>query len=286
LGAVTSEDSKEMTAKLLKKLEIRGKDLSKLQKISADELLAAAMGVNAAKGPVGRPGIIDYRHTALLQSWAPVAGNAAIPDQPFNPRSPECSANVPLIVCTTLNEFTNGVDNPDCFKMTQDELKVKVAAAWPDRVDKILQAYRNKFPGANNFELWSVIAANSPRAMSIQQARLKAEQKAAPAYCCRFDWQSPVLDGRPMAQHGMDLAFVFDNTGKFENMTGDGPDARALATRMSQAWIHFARAGDPNHAGIPRWKPFDPSTNGTMIFDNECTYGEHIDDECLMATGE
>lgn len=142
LGAVRPEDSQEMTQKLLKKLDISGKDLTKLQQIPADQLLEAAMGVNSMSGPVGRPGIIDFRHTGLLQSWAPVAGNAAIPDQPFNPRAPECSAKVPLLVGTTLNEFTNGVDNPDCFKMTEEELKAKVQTAWPGKVDAILQAYR------------------------------------------------------------------------------------------------------------------------------------------------
>jgi para-nitrobenzyl esterase len=282
LGAVTQERSHEMTEKLLKKLEITGTDLSKLQRISADQLLEAGSNWEISSIPPSE--IVDWRHSALLNGWAPVAGNAAIPDQPFNPKAPECSANVPMIVCTTLNEFVNGVDQPDCFKMTEEELKAKVQKAWPDKVESILQTYRKHLPGANNFQLWSVIAASSSRAMSTLQCRLKAEQKAAPAYCCRFDWQSPVLDGRPMAQHGMDLAFVFDNTAKFENMTGDGPEARALAARMSEAWLHFARAGDPNHPGIPHWKPFEPATNGTMLFDNECMFREHLDDECLKIT--
>jgi para-nitrobenzyl esterase len=69
-------------------------------------------------------------------------------------------------------------------------------------------------------------------------------------------------------------------------MTGNGPKARALAARMSEAWIHFARTGDPNHPGIPHWKPFDPSTNGTMVFDNECTFREHMDDECQRLTSD
>ena len=284
LGAVTPEHSISMTEKLLKKLSLSGSEVDKLQKIPADQLLEAASRLESM--PISTTGLVDFRQPALLNGWAPVAGNAALPDQPFNPKAPEVSIAVPLIVGTTLNEFINGVDQPDCFKMTEDELKSKVRKAWPDRVDAILRAYRKNLPGANNFELWSVIGANSARAMSIQQARLKTEQKAAPAYCFRFDWHTPVLDGRPLAQHGSDMAFVFDNTEKFENMTGNGPAARALAARMSEAWIHFARTGDPNHPGIPHWKPFDPSTKGTMVFDNECIFHEHLDDECLRVTAD
>jgi para-nitrobenzyl esterase len=51
-------------------------------------------------------------------------------------------------------------------------------------------------------------------------------------------------------------------------MTGGGADARALAAIMSEAWIHFARTGDPNHAGMPKWPAFSTSTSPTMIFDN------------------
>ena len=284
LGAVTPQQSISMTEKLLKKLGLGAADVDKLHQIPADQLLEVASQLESM--PISKTGLVDYRHPALLNGWAPVAGNAALPEQPFNPKAPEVSAGVPLIVGTTLNEFINGVDRPDCFKMTVDELKSKVRNVWPDRVDAILQAYRKNLPGANNFQLWSVIGANSARAMSIQQARLKAEQNAAPAYCFRFDWQTPVLDGRPLAQHGSDMAFVFDNTAKFENMTGNGPVARVLAARMSEAWIRFASTGNPDHSGIPHWKPFDPSTNGTMVFDNECAFREHLDDECLKVTSE
>jgi carboxylesterase type B len=53
---------------------------------------------------------------------------------------------------------------------------------------------------------------------------------------------------------------------------------------MSRAWIRFATSRDPNHSGIPTWKPFDPFTQGTMVWDNECSFREHVDDECIKVT--
>ena len=39
---------------------------------------------------------------------------------------------------------------------------------------------------------------------------------------------------------------------------------------MSNAWVAFARGGDPNHAGLPRWEPFTPQQRATMMINNEC----------------
>ena len=39
---------------------------------------------------------------------------------------------------------------------------------------------------------------------------------------------------------------------------------------MSQAWIDFAKKGDPNHAGLPRWSPVSSDKAPTMIFDEVC----------------
>jgi para-nitrobenzyl esterase len=77
-----------------------------------------------------------------------------------------------------------------------------------------------------------------------------------------------VFDGRPQAFHCAELPFVFFNTDRCATMTGGGPDARALAGKIADAWIQFARTGDPNHSGIPYWAKFAAKTVPTMMFDN------------------
>jgi para-nitrobenzyl esterase len=39
---------------------------------------------------------------------------------------------------------------------------------------------------------------------------------------------------------------------------------------MSDAWINFARKGDPNHAGLPKWPAFTAKEGTLMVFDNKC----------------
>ena len=284
LRAATVESSNNLAERLLKQLDLTGANIDKLQEIPFEQLEKASVEAGRMRPPAS--GIIDFRRSDLTRGWSPVAGNAALPDQPFDPKAPNISATVPMLVGNTLNEFINGINKPDAFKMTQDELENNVRKAYGDKTARILEVFGSGYANANNFQLWSVIGASSVRGMSVEQSRRKAALQAAPVYCYRFDWQTPVLDGRPMAFHCSELAFVFDNTERCQNMTGNGPSARTLATRMSDAWIHFARSGNPNHAGIPHWKPFDPATSGTMVFDDECAFREHLDDDAQKVMSE
>jgi para-nitrobenzyl esterase len=41
-----------------------------------------------------------------------------------------------------------------------------------------------------------------------------------------------------------------------------------LAKKMATAWANFARTGNPSQPGLT-WQPSDPTTNKTMVWDNE-----------------
>jgi para-nitrobenzyl esterase len=278
LTTATVESSNATADKFLKQLKLSGADVDKLQQMPFEALQKAASEVAAMRIPAS--GVIDFRRISRSLGWSPVAGSPSMPTQPFDPGAPEMSASVPMIVGNTINEFVNGINKPDAFKMTQEELATNIRNIYKEKADDVLSTYRKSLPNANNFQLWSAIATGGVRAMALEQVRRKTAQHAAPAYLYRFDWQTPILDGRPMAFHCSELAFVFDNAARCENMTGNSAAAHALAEKMNEAWVHFATNGDPNHSGIPRWKPFDPATNGSMVFDNECAFHEHLDDDC------
>ena len=54
----------------------------------------------------------------------------------------------------------------------------------------------------------------------------------------------------------------------FRPFAGKGPEARALAERMQDAWIAFARTGNPNTPKLPRWPAFNAADRPTMVFNN------------------
>jgi para-nitrobenzyl esterase len=62
---------------------------------------------------------------------------------------------------------------------------------------------------------------------------------------------------------------VFDNVDDLA-ITGGRPDKYELVESVSEAWAAFARTGDPNHPGIPKWQPYTSDNRATMLFDVPC----------------
>jgi len=38
---------------------------------------------------------------------------------------------------------------------------------------------------------------------------------------------------------------------------------------MRQAWVAFARSGNPNHEGLVKWPAYDVASRATMFFDRD-----------------
>jgi len=66
--------------------------------------------------------------------------------------------------------------------------------------------------------------------------------------------------------HTAEIRFVFRNA---SDRPGAMPGAAKVEDAMSDAWIAFARHGNPSHAGIPAWPKYDVQSRPTMVFDVE-----------------
>ena len=273
--------SHDTAVAVLAELGVTSPNFDRLQTISPDELLNA--GITAlTKANRSTPAInAGPRRGDLLPriGFAPYVDGNVIPRNPFDPDAPPISAQVPILIGSVLNEFVTGFEKPDCFSMTKDELLSKLGKVYDsENAGKLVDAFQQGHPGANPYQLWSIIsAATTMRANSVTLAQRKAASGQAPAYMFWFQWQTPILDGRPMAFHCSDLAFFFNNMDKCEMQTGNGPEARHLAEQMSDSWIAFARTGNPNHKEIPQWNPVTPHGSETMIFDSRTTFNSDPD---------
>ena len=257
---VSTTESATITARrLLKELGVGEGDVDKLRQVPADRLLAASGAAAARAASEGGTG------------FRPVIG-PDIPNHPFDPIGPEMSASVPVMIGSNLHEVTLFVANDrELFELDDSGLVERTRGIYGEDAEEVLDTYRAAYADLGASDLYFVLASDGTRFRSIELAEAKIKRGGAPTYMYRFDWLSPAWDGRFRAAHAFEIPFVFGNAQLSDEVTGGGPDAVALAAKMRDAWIAFARNGDPGHAELPAWPAYDTKTRATLLFNDVCT---------------
>jgi para-nitrobenzyl esterase len=258
--------AQQMAERLLSKLGIPGNGISRLQTIPLERIMRAYFAVFRETGGYGVLGI--------LQGFAPVVDRVILPQHPFAPVAPSVSAGVPLLIGTTRTEMTLNtlVDDPTADRMDEQGLGARLTGLLGHDTERVITAYRNHHLAASPWELYALITADWPtRLYSIWMAQAKARVQRAPVYMYRTDWRTPVANGRLLSPHAIDLSWVLDDTPFSSSFDGGGPEVERLARQMSDAWVAFARSGNPNSPALPQWPSYRPEAGrATLLFDNTC----------------
>jgi para-nitrobenzyl esterase len=186
---------------------------------------------------------------------------------PCAPLGAVTTGDVALLLGTNLDEWR-------LFALTDGKLRAmddagllrRLARVPPAVVDdaesfaaRAVETYRSARSGTLPIDapsLW--IAMQTDRVFRIPALRL-AEQQRACVHSYLFDWPSPALDGALGSCHGIELPFVFGtlHDPRAAQLVGSGPAADRLALEMQDAWLAFARCGDPG------WPAYDTAKRVT-----------------------
>jgi para-nitrobenzyl esterase len=202
--------------------------------------------------------------------FGPVLDERTLSRHPFYPDAPAQSAAIPMIIGNTHDEtraFLGG--DPTNFTVDWAGLPAKLTQANM-RVDidptTVIAEYRRLYPA---YSASDVLFAATTAARSWRAAIIEAEERAkagTPAWAYQVDWVSPREGGKFGAPHMADIPLAFDNVAA-PGSNAIGPTAQPMADAMSEAFLAFARTGDPNCKAIPRWEPYDLPRRQTMVFD-------------------
>ena len=217
---------------------------------------------------------------SFIFGWAPTVDGNVLPAQPFDPQAPEQSKDIPVMLGTTIHEFSMSTYVPQLREISKEgAVEYLKATKFGDRIDEFVTIFEKTYPDYQPKDLFDTDIIFRPS--TIAQADVKVAQQGAPVYMYMFAWESPVLDGILRSTHCMEIPFVFNNADLHASMTGGGEEAIALADKMSQAWINFARTGNPNAEGLPQWPAYNPEEGAMMIFDNKCEIKYNHDKELM-----
>lgn len=277
-GAFRSEmlsksTTQAITAEVMKALNLAPNQADSLQKIPFPVLANAgkkalqvvSAQLKAAGKPVGGFGL----------SWGPSLDGDVLPYQMSAKEALALSKDVPLLIGTVKNEFAP-FSNMANANATAAEVEAIIQKTYGAKAEAYKAAVKKAYPNDTRpSDLLDVDRMFRPGA--VEQANGKSAIGGAPVFMYLFTWQSPVADGKYKAIHCVELPFCFNNIARSEEMTGGGKDAYILADKMSQAWINFAKVGNPNHQGLPVWPTYNATNTATMHLDTTCVVKPQLD---------
>jgi para-nitrobenzyl esterase len=262
LRLTTREDAVKQTRLLLAELGLKAGQVRDLQAVPMERLLAADAAVQK-QTTLREPG---------MTASTPMIDGKVIPGHPWDPNGPVLSSTIPLLIGYAHTEETL-YDRPTPEKLALDEAGLRERVSKRLGVDPtpVIGAFRKTNPGASPWDLWILIATEHPRGTySRELAKRKADQRGAPVFAYRYDWETPEGGGHMRSPHTIEIQFVFNNIKIAGPLISKMPEAHALADKTSAAWVSFARTGDPNTPKLPRWPAYSAASRDTMLFNNEC----------------
>jgi para-nitrobenzyl esterase len=218
--------------------------LRKLREIPANEILKAWKN---------DPGL---HFDAIVDGWV-------VPKQPAQIFAEEKQLHIPILVGSNADEATVFGHNDlktisdykqhlqqDTGQYWQGEFQLYQVSSDADVPTRWLQLESDEFACG---------------AYSIAQAMTKAGEKS---YLYYFTYVDPGKRSRLGAHHGEELFFLSDSfPAGWEHTNEDKP----LGELFRGYWAEFAKTGDPNFAGAPRWPAF--ASNSAVYFE----IGAHVD---------
>lgn len=222
--------------------------LAKLRALKVEEIVDGGQETNGQGGPRIYSGpILDGKLVVETAETAYKAGR---------------QAHVPLLIGNNSAEIGGGFVNQtrskeELFSWFGD-LKDEAKAAYDPYGDKEFAEIQTRF---NTDKVWA------------EPARFAAKSFAAvgdPAYIFLFSYVPSSMKQRMKygPGHGTDISFAFGNPG----IGGFGPppppptpEDKEVARIMNAYWVNYAKTGDPNGEGLPRWNLYN--TNNNEILD-------------------
>jgi para-nitrobenzyl esterase len=190
--------------------------------------------------------------------FQPAIDGSILSERPIDAIRSGSAAGIPVLSGTTREEwklFTAA--NPRLRMMSTSGFTERVQRLAGEATPEMLAAYSDGSP----FERFNAVMTD--KVFTVPASRLLEAQNAfAPAFGYRFDWRSPLLGGIMGSCHALELGFVFGTyrerlAGAF---FGTGREADALSVAMVDAWVAFARNGDPG------WQRYDAASRAMTIF--------------------
>jgi para-nitrobenzyl esterase len=269
---ITQEQADRIAQLTVQRLGLTAATLNQIKTVDYPTLLAAGVYALAEAG---------RQYGISFSGW-----NVTIDEQTLLSAHPDFAKAIPFIQGTVFSEAANNNLNliaQGVYKneWTSAETGQYLARRFGGDAAAIKTEFTRLFPEKKPQDAYFYDIGR--RGPTLDYLAEKGQASSAPVYNYLFTFEAPV-NGGVLPFHCSELLYVFHNVDLREitRATGGTVDVYKMQDVMAQAWVNFARTGNPSQPGL-QWRPFDPATKtGTMIFDKTSRFAP-LDDANLRS---
>ncbi len=249
--------------RVLSRLRVQPGDAAAIRALTPAQLLTGAL-LDDGKTP----------DPELGMAYQPVVDGTFVPRTAFEMVADGNASGVAVMVGTTLDEWKLfSVMDPGLPKLDRTGLGARMSRRLTaPAADALIETYEKaraqRGESVTPAELFTAIETDRIfRIPGVRLAQVHGRHDSR-VYSYLFTWPSPAMGGALGSCHALELGFVF-GTNHIPGMpafAGTGPAAEKLAMQMQDAWLAFARSGDPSCESVGEWAPYTEARRPTMIF--------------------
>jgi para-nitrobenzyl esterase len=253
---ISARAADRVARRTLELLDVRPGEWDALRSVPAPALTRASarVGSEAADLLVGE--------FSAAMPFQPVVDGRTLTATPISLIADGAAAGVDLVIGTCADELrVVAWGMPEELQRRRlDPAVASVLAGAGLTVEGVAGAYASVRPGTS--ELDRHLAMETDYRYAVPAVSLaEAQGRHARVWMYRFSWPTPVIGGLLGACHALEVPFVFETHAAAPVLVGDDPPV-GLAAAVHDAWVRFARAGDPG----AQWPEYDTGRRAVMDF--------------------
>jgi para-nitrobenzyl esterase len=288
-STVDIKDAKTTTCgtaskKLMRSLGLKKGDIEGSQKIPVDQIMEA------------QNKILTGHWTTNPLSFSPFIDGEVLPIHPLKAMKDGDCKDIDFLIGTNLEEFKLYLAMPPFGDMADEKLEQELVdltimaffAMNANKFNEVYEIYKKEGRGASQIDILSTLITDAIFRI-ITTHYLEEQSVHQPnTFNYLFTMKSPYMNGRAGSCHFLEVSFVFGTTGnpEMEKLVGKDPDVKVVSEKMMDAWIAFARTGNPNAESIPEWPAYETEKRSTMVFGKEMKVVEKFLDKQREAWGD